>query len=156
MTPSLEQLRDAFAAVPAAVSVLAVEHAGRVHATTISSFQGVSFEPPIAVVMLHRDSSILPRIVSVRRFAVNQLSEAQEALARMCASPNRQPLDGRLLEPGTPFVSGASARFLLNLRERTWMGDHLLLFADIVHVEASPRRPLLYQRRKYWSLGLTG
>lgn len=146
-----QRLRDSMARVAASVAVLTVTHEGAVHGTTISSFLSVSLEPPIVLVSLHRDSSVIGPMEAGGRFGVTILAQEHEPIARALARRDRQPLAESMLvaRAGVPLLREGCARFSLTLRQRLRVGDHDVVLANVIWTESDECRPLVYQMRAY-------
>ena len=72
---SNEQFRNAMARVAGVVTVVTTTMNDRHHATTVSAFASLSADPPMVMLALSYDSSLLAMIRETQRFGVNVLSE---------------------------------------------------------------------------------
>src|SRR6478736_6758837 len=127
-----------------------------VHET--SGRRGVSHEPPLVVVALDRRRFITPSVHETGRYAVNVLSEDQQALsdcfAGAAVTPDRDAFCGAAWTAGPtglPLLEGAIATLECTVTETFQAGDHELFVARVDSVgNAEPHpMPLLYYRRQY-------
>lgn len=134
------------------------EGAAQPFGTTVNAFGSVSLDPPLVLVTIGRERSILPVIARTRRFAVNILAEGDQGLADCFAgapsSIPRTDFCGAAWAPsgnGQPLLADALATIACELEQTIEAGDHLLHLGRVVELRASDRRdwPLLYYRRRY-------
>ncbi|MER8038200.1 flavin reductase family protein [Streptomyces hydrogenans] len=117
------------------------------------SFASLSLDPPLVMLAVGRSSTSWPRIQSAGRFCVNILAEDQRTT---CAALGRSGPDKfadvpwRVSEHGTVRVDGALAHVECVLHEVYEAGDHHLVTAHVVALDAGEDgRPLLYYRSRY-------
>jgi flavin reductase (DIM6/NTAB) family NADH-FMN oxidoreductase RutF len=125
---------------------------------TVSAFCSVSLTPPLVLVSLDLTSQTFPIIRQSGVFAVNVLTQDQEALALRFASKDLQrktfediPL--RIGEAGAPLFSESLARIECRLAGVYPAGDHALMLGEVVHVDVGmdnqAKAPLLYYRSSF-------
>lgn len=150
--PDVEVLRAVMAQVASPVSVVTTTAQGRPHGTTVSAFTSLSFEPPMLLVSLKRDSELLAAILSSGRFGVNVLADTQADLA-VAFSSKRGPakFDGVAWEPaaGLPRLRGSTAWVACRTAGATEGGDHIVVFGSIERAEPGAGRPLVYHDRVF-------
>ena len=119
---------------------------------------GVRLEPSLVVVALDRRRFITPSVHETGRYAVNVLSEDQQALsdcfAGAAVTPDRDHFCGAAWTPGPtglPLLDGAIATLECTVTETFQAGDHELFVARVDSVGAAEPHPmpLLYYRRQY-------
>lgn len=126
---------------------------------TVSSFCSVSLHPPLVLVCIDRRSDANEGVRDFRHFAVNVLSEDQEDVSRLFASPGRDKLarfeflEGR---HGLPLVPGALSHVQCKVHSRHEEGDHCVWVGEVIALAAHPGRPLLYHAGAYHGLDGTG
>jgi len=125
---------------------------------TVNALSSVSLDPPLVMVALDRRRFITPSVRRAARFAVNVLSEDQQALSDCFAGAPVDP--GRDLFCGAPWTTGSTGLPLLvgaiatiecTVVETFQAGDHELFIGRVdamVNAEPHPM-PLLYYRRQY-------
>jgi flavin reductase (DIM6/NTAB) family NADH-FMN oxidoreductase RutF len=125
---------------------------------TVNALSSVSLEPPLVMVALDRRRFLTPIVRAVGRYAVNILSEDQQALSDCFAGapvePGREAFCGAAWHPGTtglPLIDGAIATLECTVVETFSAGDHDLFIGrvDALANEERHPMPLLYYRRRY-------
>jgi flavin reductase (DIM6/NTAB) family NADH-FMN oxidoreductase RutF len=146
-------LANAWANVAAPVAIVTMRDAhGIRHATTVTAFTSISFEPPVLMIALAHASSLLARIDEDSRIALSVLESGQQHVAAACAVKSDDRLrDVVTLDEGFgPVVSDASAWFGCTINRIVDAGDHKLVFADIETVSsAQESHGLLYWQRRF-------
>lgn len=125
---------------------------------TVNALSSVSLEPPLVMVALDRRRFLTPIVRAAGRYAVNILSEDQQALSDCFAgapvSPGRDRFCGAAWHPGSmglPLLDGAIATLECVVVETFSAGDHDLFIGRVETLAARPDlpMPLLYYRRRY-------
>ncbi|WP_262391483.1 flavin reductase family protein [Nocardiopsis sp. CNR-923] len=104
---------------------------------TVNSFTSVSLDPPLILFCLRKDSSSLPALERSRSFAVNFLTDRQEALARMFASRNRPPAEEvtrHWTREEVPILSKSLAFLTCRLVDKKSGGDHVIILGEVVEL----------------------
>lgn len=129
------------------------DEAGRDHGMTVSAFCSVSLEPPLVLVCLSDDATLLPVLHEGASFAVNVLAESQEALSRRFASELEDRFDGVGYvrgAAGAPLLDDALVHLECRVHAMHAAGDHVIV---VGRVDAGHTReeagPLLYYRSGY-------
>ena len=125
---------------------------------TVNALSSVSLDPPLVMVALDRRRFLTPIVRAAGRYAVNVLSEDQQALSDCFAGadvePGRDAFCGAAWHPGPtglPLLDGAIATLECTVVETFSAGDHDLfigLVDDLANATTDPM-PLLYYRRRY-------
>jgi len=140
------------------ITVLTTLQDGRPRGITVNALTSVSLEPPLVVVALDRRRFITPSVHETGRYAVNVLSEDQQALSDCFAGapvePSRDDFCGAAWTPGPtglPLIDGAIATLECTVTDVFAAGDHELFVARVDSLgNAEPHpMPLLYYRRQY-------
>jgi flavin reductase (DIM6/NTAB) family NADH-FMN oxidoreductase RutF len=125
---------------------------------TVNALSSVSLDPPLVMVALDRRRFLTPIVRAAGRYAVNILSEDQQALSDCFAGapvePGRERFCGAAWHrgrTGLPLVDGAIASLECTVVETFSAGDHDLFIGrvDDLANEAEHPMPLLYYRRRY-------
>jgi flavin reductase (DIM6/NTAB) family NADH-FMN oxidoreductase RutF len=140
------------------VTVVTAFDGERPNGITVNALSSVSLDPPLVMVALDRRRFLTPIVRAAGRYAVNILSEVQQALSDCFAGapvePGRPDFCGAAWhrgETGLPLLDGAIATLECTVVQTFSAGDHDL-FIGLVDVLASEREhqmPLLYYRRRY-------
>jgi 3-hydroxy-9,10-secoandrosta-1,3,5(10)-triene-9,17-dione monooxygenase reductase component len=140
------------------VTVVTTFDGARPVGITVNALSSVSLDPPLVVVAVDRTRRIAPALRATGRFAVNILSEDQQALSDCFAgapvTPDRESFCGAAWQPGPtglPLLDGAVATLECSTVETIRAGDHDLLVARVDSLAAATDHPmpLLYYRRRY-------
>jgi flavin reductase (DIM6/NTAB) family NADH-FMN oxidoreductase RutF len=129
--------------------------AGQPQGLTASSFCSVSLEPPLVLVCVDNRLGARRAIEESGLFAVSVLAESQEAISRRFAGGGADKFTGVELVPGTsgvPLVAGALAHIECRLAAAHTAGDHTIFVGEVLRLEATPGRPLLYHESGYHRL----
>ena len=125
---------------------------------TVNALSSVSLDPPLVMIALDRRRFLTPIVRAAGRYAVNILSEEQQAMSDCFAGapvqPGRDAFCGASWHPGDaglPLIDGAIATLECTVVETFSAGDHDLFIGrvDTLACETSHPMPLLYYRRRY-------
>jgi 3-hydroxy-9,10-secoandrosta-1,3,5(10)-triene-9,17-dione monooxygenase reductase component len=140
------------------VTVVTALDGDRPFGITVNALSSVSLEPPLVMVALDRRRFLTPIVRVAGKYAVNILSEDQQALSDCFAgaevTPGRDRFCGAPWHAGPlgqPLIDGAIATLECTVVETFSAGDHDL-FIGRVETLANERdhpMPLLYYRRRY-------
>ena len=159
--------RLALARVAASVSVVTTSLEGTPVGCTISSLVSVSLDPALVLICLERQRALPRAIARHGCFAVNALSDDQQALALRFAglSPTvlpAPPRTGRFHDlqwwwsGGLPALEGCVAL----LHCRPWAsydgGDHHILVGEVTDARAWPERHPLVRFDRAWARVVSG
>lgn len=135
--------------------VTARDAAGTPHGMTVSAFSSLSLDPPLVLVCIGNEATVVPILKEALTFAVNILAENQEAVSRHFASPGRHRFAECLQddEHGDPRLEDALAWMQCRVISRQPAGDHVIYIGQVEAAVVSEGRPLLYYRGGYSSLG---
>jgi flavin reductase (DIM6/NTAB) family NADH-FMN oxidoreductase RutF len=140
------------------VTVVTALDGERPFGITVNALSSVSLDPPLVMVALDRRRFLTPIVRSAGRYAVNILSEDQQALSDCFAGapvePGREAFCGAAWhagETGLPLLDGAIATLECTVVQTFSAGDHDLFIGrvDTLANEAHHAMPLLYYRRQY-------
>jgi flavin reductase (DIM6/NTAB) family NADH-FMN oxidoreductase RutF len=135
--------------------VTTLDAGGNPQGLTASSFCSVSLDPPLVLVCVDNRLVARAAIAESGSFAVSVLAEAQESMSRRFAGGGPDKFTGPGLAPGTngaPLVSGALAHLECRLVASHPAGDHTIFVGEVLRLEATPGRPLLYHESGYHRL----
>lgn len=146
---SQAELREAFSRWVTGVTVVAVRDGPTVYAITATAFLPVSIEPPLLLVSINPNATVLPFLGDGATFGVSILAEDQRRLASIFADTG--PLaQMHFPREGDPVLPDALASFTCRVTRRHPEGDHTLVIGAVERVATgADRRPLLYFRREY-------
>jgi len=128
---------------------------GSPHGLTVNSFTSVSAEPPLVLVCIDRQCSLLCHFQQCEYFAINFLAEDQEAISRRFAESLDARFDGvrwHASPTGSPLLHSTLGALECRVSQRVETGDHVLLIGLVLSAKASPGRPLVYFNSAYQQL----
>jgi flavin reductase len=119
---------------------------------TANAVASLSLDPPLVLVAVDKRAQMHDHLMEARFFAVNILSEEQEALSRRFAM--RGPKEWSDLKlttavTGAPILDGALAYLDCKLAEVLPGGDHNIFTGEILAGDVGEGRPLVYYQGKY-------
>ncbi|HEX7377129.1 MAG TPA: flavin reductase family protein [Pirellulales bacterium] len=122
---------------------------------TANAVASLSLDPPLVLVAVDKRSQMHEHLLEARFFAVNILSEEQEALSRRFAM--RGPKEWNDLQlttavTGAPIIEGCLAYLDCRLAEALPGGDHHIFTGEILAGDTREGRPLLYYKGNYAKL----
>lgn len=152
--------RDLFRAVlgrfASGITVITARDAqGTPHGMTVSAFSSLSLDPPLVLVCVGNDATMAPVMAAAESFAVNVLSDVQEALSRRFAGKVDDRFAGvgyREGELGDPVLDDVLASLQCRVVARHPAGDHVIVVGLVEHGAARDAKPLLYYRGGYAQL----
>jgi 3-hydroxy-9,10-secoandrosta-1,3,5(10)-triene-9,17-dione monooxygenase reductase component len=155
--PTVDEIafREAIAHFATGVTVVTTTYRDRPAGMTASAVCSLSVDPVLLLVCIDNRLATHKAIEASRRFAVNVLGEADEALARHFARPAEDKFAEVPLVEGSepPVLAQAIASFVCEVQERVPGGDHSIFVGRVLSCAAMPgRRPLLYFRSSFGAL----
>jgi flavin reductase (DIM6/NTAB) family NADH-FMN oxidoreductase RutF len=152
MSITPDEFREALAHWASGVTIVACRVDGRVVATTVSAFMSLSLRPPLVMVALGPNATVLPFLQPGTPFGISILGDHQRRLASVFA--DSFPVGASPFPPeGTPVVPDSLVALECTVSEITTGGDHTLVFAAVSQaVVGGGPRPLLRFRRRYHTL----
>lgn len=135
------------------VAVTAVDPGtGRPTGLAANSFTSVSLDPPLVAFCVAHTSSTWPQIRVAGTFAVNVLAAEQEHVCRQLAVKGGDKFAGLSWEPspgGAPMLNESVAWLEADIAAEHPAGDHTIVVANVRHLLAASRAPLLFFRGSY-------
>jgi flavin reductase (DIM6/NTAB) family NADH-FMN oxidoreductase RutF len=129
---------------------------GSPHGLTVSSFASLSLAPPLVLVCVDvKRARLLECFRQHGRFAINILSQGQDALSARFARPGPDSFDELSWYrgvTGVPLLRGTMASLECLLTDSLRAGDHQILIGAVQQVSTSPGSPLVYFNRGYRAL----
>lgn len=150
--------RQLLGCFPTGVAVITTTSAeGRPVGLTCNSFSSVSLEPPLVLFSLRKASSLLATFVQADSFAINILSQSQDALSgRFASSKISDKFEGVDWAPGplgTPLIDDCLASFECRVHARHEAGDHDIFIGEVRHMgTGSSEHALVFYKGAYMML----
>ena len=122
------------------------------HGMTVNAFCSLSLEPPLVLICIEQEATLLPVLCETPQFVVNVLSQEQEPLSRRFAEHMGNRFEG------VGFTRGITGGAVLNdvlayvecrRTNQYASGDHTIFIGEVIAAAAHPEHPLLYYRGGY-------
>jgi flavin reductase (DIM6/NTAB) family NADH-FMN oxidoreductase RutF len=151
------QLRRAMGHFASGVTVVTTRTAdGRPCGLTASAFTSVSLVPPLVLICVDKKADTYPHFAAAGFFAINVLTEAQEAISRRFATSGGEKFDGvpfRWGSVGAPILAEHLAYLECRITHAYDGGDHTIYVGEVEATGTGEGRPLLYYKGAYGQLG---
>ena len=134
------------------VTVVSTRRGDEFYWMTANAVASLSLHPPLVLVAVDHRALMHEHLLESRFFAINILSEEQEALSRRFAMRGpKEWSDVKLTTAvtGAPIIEGAIAYVDCKLAEVLPGGDHHIFTGEIVAGDVREGRPLLYYQGNY-------
>ncbi|MFQ6057824.1 MAG: flavin reductase family protein [Anaerolineae bacterium] len=134
----LEAKKKALRMITYGLYVLTAKRGDQVNGATVTWLSQASFEPPLVMVGLRRDSLIHDMVEESGAFAVNVLGEGQEDVAETffrTAKVEGDRISGFSFESGetgAPLLLDAPAFFECRVVEVVKRGDHTVFVGEVI------------------------
>ena len=122
---------------------------------TSQTFGSLSLEPMLVSFAASNTGRSWSRVHPIGLVAVNVLSDAQESLARVFATPGIDKFEGVAWSPaprGSPLLEGALAHLEGEILSISSHGDHDVAVVGVDFAVSHAGRPLLYYRGGFGGL----
>lgn len=131
--------RQLLGCFPTGVAVITTRDAdGRAVGLTCNSFSSVSLEPPLVLFSLRKASSLVGAFRAAEGFAINILSQRQDALSgRFASSRIADKFDGVAWHAGPlgmPVIDDCLASFECSVHACHEAGDHHVFIGEVKHM----------------------
>lgn len=154
--PDPTELRQALGCFVTGVTVVTTLEAGRQpRGFTANSFTSVSLDPPLVLACVGRSASSHDAFAGGQGFAVNILSEGQQAVSARFASKSADKFAGlawRAGRSGGILLEGSLAWLDCRLERVIPAGDHSILLGEVLDLGRNPLQPLAWCRGRYLPL----
>jgi flavin reductase (DIM6/NTAB) family NADH-FMN oxidoreductase RutF len=128
---------------------------GAPHGLTVSSFASVSLDPPLILVCLGHDVSVIDHFRAANNFGINVLAESQRHLSDRFARKGQDRFDGLEWQPGetgVPLLTGVLAALECRTIQRFTSGDHDIFVGEMLAARVADGEPLIYFASQYRGL----
>lgn len=154
VTPDGMAMRQTMGHFLTGVAIITTEHESERSGMTISSLTSISLEPPILMISLNFDTRTLEGVIGSGRFAASILGVKQESVARQFASRGGERFaDGSFDETpgGLPVITGSLAQLECEVVNDYIIGDHHVVFGQVVHSRDRKGSELVFNAGKFGS-----
>lgn len=151
-----EAFREACARLASGVSIATVcDASGSPHGMTISTFTPVSLDPPLVLISVDARCALLPHFRRSHSFAVNLLEESQIELSiAFSVKPEHrfEGVDWTAGLTGAPLIHRCLASLECRRLRMDEIGDHFVIYGEVIQTRTAEGRPLIYFDRAYQKL----
>lgn len=148
--------RRACALFPTGVAVLTTKASdGTPHGLTVNAFCSLSLNPPLVLIAVDRDCSVLETFETSGHFAVNFLSADQRDLSVRFSELPEGRFTGLDWTPGVnsaPLLAGAIGSIECRTTQILDTGDHRALIGEVIGASIGEGDPLVFFRSGYAGL----
>ncbi|MGJ7543629.1 flavin reductase [Variovorax sp. LT1R16] len=160
LRPAIEPalFRQLLGCFPTGVAVITTTTPdGQPAGLTCNSFSSVSLEPPLVLFSLRKASRLLQTFEAAEGFAINVLSEQQDALSgRFASSKIEDKFEGvawRAGALGMPLIDDCLVSFECSVHAAHEAGDHVVFIGEVKHLSAgAPDQALVFYKGAYMML----
>ena len=148
--PDAQTFRQAWGKFATGVSIVTTADSdGSVHGMTANGINSVSLDPLLVLVCAGHTTTSYPLIRDSRRFAINILSEDQQAIAEYYARPTDQKTGDleipiSMTERGSAIVDDSLAQMDCRVVNEYVAGDHTIFIGEVEEINVGDGRPLLF------------
>lgn len=153
MSMDKRALRDAYGQFATGICIVTtLDPQGHPTGLTVSSFNSVSLEPALVLWSLRKESWSVAAFDAADSFAINVLSEDQQAVSDRFA----KPLPGKfenvsyvLGKHSMPLIQGAIAQFECRKHSQLDAGDHWVFIGEVIEFGITQGEPLIFHGGRY-------
>jgi 3-hydroxy-9,10-secoandrosta-1,3,5(10)-triene-9,17-dione monooxygenase reductase component len=152
-----DQFRHVLSHLPTGVTVITAHGAGGPTGMAANSVTSVSLDPPLILLCPARSSTTWPGIKATGRFCVNIMANHHEEATRQFARKNAERFIGIAYHdrPAGPALDDAVGWLECEIREEHAAGDHTIVVANVLTIEAAEvGSPLVFFRGQYGSFSV--
>ena len=152
-----DEFRSVLGRFASGVTVVTVaDKRGRDYGITVTAFSSLSLDPPLVLVCVGHDASILPALAEASHFVVNVLAAHQEPIARRFSVPEaEQRFEGLGFtrgQNGAALLEDVLASIECRVVQSMAGGDHTIFVGEVEAASVGQDTPLLYYRGGYSQL----
>lgn len=152
-TPTIEPryFRDVIGHLPTGVTVVAGREAdtGAPAGLVVGTFQSLSLDPPLVTFSVANTSTSWPKVRGGGYFSASVLADGQHDVCKALSSKQGDKfaaLDWRESAEGSPQIAGAHAWVDCKSVQEFEAGDHVIVIAEVLRLEAGHGQPLIFHR----------
>jgi flavin reductase (DIM6/NTAB) family NADH-FMN oxidoreductase RutF len=137
------------------VTVVTTRHEGQLCGMTANAVASLSLDPPLVLVAVDKRNQMHGSLTQGKCFAMNVLTDEQEAVSRQFAAPGPKDFSNLKLteaETGAPILAEGLAFVDCYLTDIFPGGDHDIFVGEIVAGNANEGRPLIFYGGNYTQL----
>ena len=148
-----EEFRRACGRFATGVTIASVlDGEGMPHGLTVSSFVSVSLDPPLVLICLGHEVSVIDIFRASTHFGINVLAANQREFSERFARKGYDRFNGLKWErgaTGVPLLPGVLAAIECVVERRITAGDHDIFVAGMVAARVNAGEPLIHFASRY-------
>ncbi len=151
--------KQALLMIPYGLFVLGAAHDGKLTAATVNWVTQASFNPPLVVVGIKKDSSSHAMVKESKLFALSVLSSGQKAIAGAFFR-HVEPKDGKFGDysfqsgaNGAPIITDAPASIECEVVGFYELGDHSVVVGKVTEAHINRDAEALTMKETGWDYG---
>lgn len=128
---------------------------GTPHGLTVSSFTSVSLEPPLVLICLGHQVTIIETFRAATYFGINVLNEHQRDLSESFARKGHDRFNRVRWycgPSGVPLLEDVLAAIECRVYQRFLSGDHDIMVGEMLHAKVAEGSPLIHFASRYHRL----
>ena len=142
--------RKSWSFFPTGVSILAAKNQkDSIHGMTASSVMSISLDPPIIMVSIGIERSILENIERSEFVSVSLLSNNQSNIATYFSKPHASDHDFFYNNNDVFFIKDCLGYFFCKKNDFIKVGDHIVYFREVKEIEFDDKPPLVWYKGKF-------
>ncbi|MCX2729218.1 flavin reductase family protein [Saccharopolyspora sp. NFXS83] len=143
--------RDVIGHLPTGVTVVAGRDpgTGSPAGLVVGTFQSLSLDPPLVTFSVAATSGSWPKVRHARHFSASVLSDGQHDVCHAMSSRRADKfaaLNWHESAEGSPQIAGAHAWIDCTIVQELAGGDHVIVVAEVLRLQAGGGRPLIFHR----------
>jgi 3-hydroxy-9,10-secoandrosta-1,3,5(10)-triene-9,17-dione monooxygenase reductase component len=156
MTFDAQELRRVMGHFATGVTVITTKDKdGGPNGLTANAFMSLSLSPPLIVISVDKGAACYTCFEPQNGFTVNFLSEGQEEISRRFATKGIDKFAGLQWKEGNngaAILDGILGHVECKITQCYDGGDHTIVLGEVLNVNATGERPLLFFKGKYQKL----
>ncbi len=146
--------RDVMGKFATGITVVTVNNQGETKGMTVNSFMSVSLSPQLIAVSIDKKASMYPFIQNAAYFGVSILSEEQKDIAQIFAKQKTANKEIHYTKGihHTPIISDALGTIICQQKENMIVGDHLVIFGEVLSLNKEDKKPVLFFGGEYHTI----
>lgn len=143
--------RDVMGKFATGITVVTVNNKGKTRGITVNSFMSVSLSPQLIAVSIDKKASMYPFIQDAAYFGVSILSEEQKDIAQIFAKQKTANKEIHFTKGvhDTLIISEALGTIICQQKENIIVGDHLVVFGEVLSLDMEDKKPVLFFGGEY-------
>ena len=155
---SRDEFRRACGRFATGVAVASVtDERGAAHGLTVNSFTSVSLNPPLVLICLSNEVTMIEAFRGASHFGINILREEDREISQRFSTKGHDRFNGIAWRPGrsgVPLIDCALAAMECETYQRVASGDHDILVGRVVAARVEDGAPLVFYGSRYRKLAL--